>query len=152
MMMESPATDMNRRGFLAGVGSVTVAGCLGASGEQGGEYDIGMSSSRFKPGEFTVAPGTTVVWKNTSSHSHTVTAYDESIPDDAAFFASGGFESTAQAREGWRSGLQGAIESGGTYEHTFSVPGTYNYFCIPHETGGMVGVIEVTADATPTPE
>jgi plastocyanin len=146
---------MDRRAFLATVGTSTVAlaGCLGAGGPtDGDDHDIGMSSSAFKPASFAVAPGTTVVWRNTSSHAHTVTAYESGIPDDADFFASGDFSSSEAAREGWKSGTQGSIHGGETYEHEFTVPGTYNYFCIPHETNGMKGVIEVTQDATRTPE
>ncbi|WP_241997224.1 plastocyanin/azurin family copper-binding protein [Halorubrum sp. SD626R] len=29
------------------------------------------------------------------------------------------------------------------YEHTFEEPGTYEYFCIPHEGSGMVGTVRV---------
>jgi plastocyanin len=28
--------------------------------------------------------------------------------------------------------------------HTFDVPGTYQYFCIPHEMAGMTGTVVVT--------
>jgi len=147
---------MNRRAFLATVGGSTVAlaGCFGAGGSTGGgdDHDIGMSSTAFLPASFAVAPGTTVVWKNTSSHAHTVTAYESGIPDGADFFASGGFSSLEAAREGWRGGTEGSIHSGETYEHEFTIPGTYQYFCIPHETNGMKGVVEVTEDATRTPE
>jgi len=101
-----------------------------------------MSTSAFKPQEFTVSAGETVVWNNTSSHSHTVTAYESAIPDEAAFFASGDFETTKAAREGWLDG-KGAIEPGDTYEHTFEVAGTHNYFCVPHEKSGMIGKVVV---------
>jgi len=145
---------MHRRAFLATVGgsAVALSGCLGSGGETGNDdYDIGMSSSRFLPGKFAVAPGTTVVWRNTSSHAHTVTAYESGIPDDAEFFASGEFDSLTAARDGWTSGTKGSIESNDSFEHEFTVPGEYQYFCIPHEASGMTGVIEVTEDATRTP-
>ncbi|MFB6178323.1 MAG: plastocyanin/azurin family copper-binding protein [Halorientalis sp.] len=145
---------MDRRAFLAAVGGSTVAlaGCFGStSPSSGSDYDIGMSSARFQPGKFAVAPGTTVVWHNTSSHTHTVTAYQSAIPDEAEYFASGGFDSTKAAREGWRSGLKGGINPGDSFEHTFTIPGEYNYFCIPHEPNGMVGSITVSEDATRTP-
>ncbi len=149
---------MRRRAFLASVGgtavTVSVAGCLGSggSGTADDEYDIGMSTSAFRPAEFAVAPGTTVVWKNTSKSTHTVTAYESGIPDEADFFASGGFESTQAARDGWLKNSGGGFSSNETYEHTFTVPGTYEYFCIPHEKTGMVGTIEVTENATRTPK
>jgi plastocyanin len=37
----------------------------------------------------------------------------------------------------------GFIPPGGDYSYTFTVPGTYRYFCLPHEKAGMVGVIIV---------
>lgn len=146
---------MRRRAFLATVGAATVplAGCFGSGSSSGtDDYDIGMSVSRFRPGEFAVTPGTTVVWKNTSKSTHTVTAYQNSIPDDAEFFASGGFDSEKAARKAWRQEGGGGIDQQTTYEHTFEVPGTHNYFCIPHEPNGMIGKIVVTDDATRTPE
>jgi plastocyanin len=157
MTFQPRGLDMRRRAFLASVGgtalTVSVAGCLGSGGAGTvDEYDIGMSTSAFRPAEFAVAPGTTVVWKNTSKSTHTVTAYESSIPDAADFFASGGFESTEAARDGWLKNSSGGFSSNETYEHTFTVPGTYEYFCIPHEKTGMVGTIEVTENATRTPE
>lgn len=144
---------MRRRAFLATVGasSVALAGCLGASGSADAEYDIGMSTSAFRPVEFAVAPGTTVRWYNTSKSSHTITALDGEIPEDADYFASGGHESQDAAVAGWNRGQGGALEPGESYEHTFEVPGTYRYYCIPHEAAGMFGVVEVTEDATRTP-
>lgn len=141
---------MQRRTFIAagvGVGAVALAGCVGSgSGLSEDDYDIGMSSSAFLKPEYEVAVGETVVWGNTSSRAHSVTAYEAEIPDGAAYFASGGFESESDARDAWfeqkgRSG--GKIFTGETYEHTFEVPGRYRYFCIPHEAP-MKGTITVT--------
>jgi hypothetical protein len=47
------------------------------------------------------------------------------------------------------------IEGGtdGTFSFTFEEPGTYDYFCIPHESMGMIGSVTVTggtATASPT--
>ncbi|PSQ19222.1 halocyanin [Halobacteriales archaeon QS_8_69_26] len=59
-------------------------------------------------------------------------------------WASGGFESESAARGAWDD--EGVVAGGETYEHTFEVEGTYEYFCIPHEGAGMVGSIEVAQD------
>lgn len=145
---------MDRRSYLAGVGSlaaVGVAGCIG-SGESSGDYDVGMTTRDFRPEVLEVPPGTTVTWKNTSGTGHTVTAYENGIPDGADYFASGGYEDQQAAEAGWGGGSGGNIYSGETYEHTFEVVGEYNYYCIPHEAAGMKGVIVVTEDATPLPE
>ena len=37
--------------------------------------------------------------------------------------------------------------SGATSSFTFEEPGTYDYYCIPHESQGMVGTVTVTAGA-----
>jgi plastocyanin len=136
---------MQRRRFLAGAGATVAAlsGCAAAGSTAGDDnYDVGMTAVAFRPPELTVTAGETVVWKNTSSRAHSVTAYETGIPEEAEYFASGGYESEEAAREAWTD-LEGAITSGESYEHTFEVPGTYQYFCIPHERGGMVGTVTV---------
>lgn len=135
---------MDRRTYLATLGGATVAGLAGCTvfGEQ--EYDVGMTANAFKPDEYEVFVGETVVWRNTSSRSHTVTAYENAIPEDAEYFASGGYESEQAARDSWESGLGGNIEVQETYSHTFETPGEYHYVCIPHERRNMTGVIVVT--------
>lgn len=137
---------MDRRTFLAAAGtglSVGLAGCVGGSADPAAEFDVGMSARAFDPESITVTTGTTVVWKNTSSIAHTVTARAEGIPEDTAFFASGGYDTQAAAEEAWRGGNGGAIYQGETYERDFPVPGEYVYYCIPHEAAGMAGVVTV---------
>lgn len=133
---------MDRRAFLAtatGAASAALAGCF-ARGNS--EYDIGMTSNAFTPDHHTVSAGATVLWENTSSRAHTVTAYENAIPDETPYFASGGFDSETAARASWTDGRGGKILSDQTYSHTFEMPGTYSYFCIPHEQM-MTGVIVV---------
>lgn len=126
--------------------SGALGGCLGSGGLSEGDYDIGMSSNAFNPPEHTVSVGDTVVWGNSNSRAHSVTAYENAIPAEAEYFASGGFDDEKAARDSWRSErgrAGGKIFTGETYEHSFGVPGEYRYFCIPHEVGGMKGVIYV---------
>ena len=139
-------TPVSRRHALAALGTaaaVGIAGCAGGDASAADDYDVGMTAVAFDPTELTVAVGDTVVWANTSSRGHTVTAYGSGIPDDAEFFASGGYDSTAAARDAFGSELGGLIESGDTWSHTFEVPGEYEYLCIPHEASGMVGTVVV---------
>jgi plastocyanin len=89
---------------------------------------------KFEPAALTVARGATVTWRNTSSVEHTVT--DD--PGMAANKADAGLPPGAQA---WDSGT---IAPGQNFQHTFDTPGTYHYFCIPHETAGMLGTVTVT--------
>jgi plastocyanin len=135
---------MDRRTFLAVAASgagLAVAGCLDSSGAPAGDHDVGMTISSFRPGELTVDAGTTVEFYNTSSHSHTVTAYQGLYPDGAEYWASGGFDSQEAAVDSWQSTAGGKLEPGDSYEHTFELPGTYEYYCIPHEDSNMVGTI-----------
>ncbi len=136
---------MERRRFLGRLGAASVvigtptalAGCLED------DHDIAMTADGFVPEELTVPPGTTVVWENTSSRRHTVTAYEGGIPEDAEYFASGGFEDEATARAAFWDDFGGEIDNGERYEHTFEVPGRYDYVCVPHEDGGMYATVFV---------
>ena len=135
---------MDRRTFLATAGVAVSAGFAGCFGDAAaaGENTVGMSINSFRPEELTVSAGTTVEFVNSSSHGHSVTAYGGGIPEGADYFATGGFESEAAAREGWES-QKGIIYQGDSFEHTFEIPGQYQYFCIPHERDGMIGLITV---------
>lgn len=136
----------SRREFLAAAGTTATAGLAGCLGLfESDAYDIGMTAIAFQPETVTVSVGSTVVWKNTSSRAHTVTAYEGSLPDGAAFFATGGYDSETAAREAWDDDGEGVITTNETFEHTFEVPGDYRYVCLPHETSAMVGTIEVRA-------
>ncbi len=93
---------------------------------QGEEVTVGMDDNGgeenfFDPAEITVEPGTTVTWVQRGENPHTTTSYDGL----------------------WDSGM---IEGGtdGTFSYTFEEPGTYEYFCEPHEELGMVGTVTVT--------
>jgi plastocyanin len=115
--------------------ALLAAGCSG-SGNRVGMVD----GQAFDPESLTVAPGDTVTFVNESEEAHTVTAYEDEIPEGAAYFASGGFDSESAARDGVGDGL---VPSGESYEVTLDEPGTYRYFCIPHEGEPMRGTIVV---------
>lgn len=107
----------------------------------GGDLTVMMASEHeFEPASLTVAAGETVRFINDGGEAHTVTAYEEGIPEDGAYFASGGFDSERDAR---RHVSEGLITTGTVYEVTFDQPGTYEYFCIPHEAHGMKGTVVV---------
>lgn len=79
----------------------------------------------FDPIGLAVEPGTTVEW-TLDSGEHSSTAYEDRIPEEA---------------EAWDSGV--LTEDGATFSHTFDAEGTYDYYCTPHQTQGMVGRIVV---------
>lgn len=162
---------MRRREFLATAGGVTTTAGLAAEGEnaaaatpttaengsptttetangsgsEGSEtHTVDMTDTLvFEPESLTIAPGDTVVWENVGSIGHSVTAYEDNIPENAEYFASGGFDAEQPARDNYPA--QGNILGGETYSHTFETEGTYEYFCIPHEDVGMIGTIEVSS-------
>lgn len=76
----------------------------------------------------------TVRWRNPSEVPHTVTA-------NPAFAQR---PSSVKLPAGAKPFNSGDMKPGATYSHEFTVAGSYTYFCIPHETGGMIGRVIVT--------
>lgn len=95
---------------------------------------------RFVPETLRIAAGVTVTFVNDSREPHSVTAYQSALPLRAPYFSSGGADSEADAREEVAATL---IEPGGEFRLTLARPGTYRYFCIPHEDDGMKAEIVV---------
>ena len=124
---------------LVALTAFALAACGGSSSGSGNTVAMN-SSQRFAPDSLTVKAGDTVTWTNEDSQIHTVTAYDDGVPDGAGYFASGGAPDEEAARGDLQAGL---IPEGDAYEFTFDEPGTYEYFCIPHEQQGMKGEIVV---------
>lgn len=91
------------------------------------------NTMKFTPDTVWIESGETVLWKNTSLLVHSVTGDPSvssiqgtaSLPNDAKAFNSGMMDPKEQFR------------------HTFKVPGTYQYFCIPHEGAKMYGWVIV---------
>jgi plastocyanin len=90
----------------------------------------------FNPVGLRIEPGDTVRWIQVNGY-HSVTAYHP---------ANGDHELRIPERaKPWDSGMLLAEypAKGSTFEHRFTVPGVYDYLCIPHEAAGMVGRIIV---------
>lgn len=87
----------------------------------------------YEPAKITVKVGEPVQWINNGKAVHSVTL----VPDDA--------QNPKDASEpaGAKTFDSGFMPPGGTFSYTFTVPGTYHYFCVPHEKAGMVGVVTV---------
>jgi plastocyanin len=116
----------------------------GSDGEWTETSTVDMTDElTFAPRRIRVSAGTTVTWENVGNIGHTVTAYEDNIPDGATYFASGGFDSQQAAVDGYSNEQAGNVPGGESYEHTFETTGTYEYYCIPHEMNGMVGYVEV---------
>lgn len=95
---------------------------------------VGMTNTlEFTPANVTIQAGETVRWENTSVIVHTVTA----DPEEATL------EGSIQLPKGAEPFDSGNLDAKETFEHTFQTPGTYTYFCIPHEAAKMRGTIVV---------
>ena len=83
----------------------------------------------FEPRAVTIHAGDAVEWRNGSRFNHTVTADPKlgsaTLPAGAPVFASA------------------ELHPGDSFRQVLSVPGTYRYFCTPHEGIGMTGQITV---------
>ncbi|MEA2460423.1 MAG: plastocyanin, partial [Actinomycetota bacterium] len=99
-----------------------------------------VAGHQFSPKTITVTAGEALNFTNASAESHTVTAYEDSLPKGAEYFASGLALSEKEARNTLEGSLIGA---GATFTVTLDKPGTYQYFCVPHESDGMKGTIVV---------
>ncbi|WP_396612942.1 DUF5059 domain-containing protein [Haloferax sp. S1W] len=106
------------------------------------DHVVKMNAVSFDPAELTVSVGDTVAFEHAGGEAHSVTAYGDKIPEGAAYWASGGFESQEAAETGWDEG-KGAVQSGQSYVHTFETAGEHAYYCVPHEAAGMTGKIIV---------
>lgn len=95
---------------------------------------VGMTNTMtYTPDTVRVSVGETVRWKNSADVMHTVTA------DPAEAFK----DESVRLPEGAATFNSGNLSPSDTFEHTFDVPGTYRYFCIPHEAVGMYGTVIV---------
>jgi len=135
--------EMSRRAFLTtAAGTAAAAGAAGtAAAQEGGgggtkTVTVGPGGSLvFEPGTnepLQITPGTTVefVW---DSDNHNIVV--DSQPEGA----------------NWE-GHEPIENTGFTYSHTFETLGTYEYYCVPHESAGMLGTIEVVESiSTPAP-
>lgn len=90
------------------------------------KFVIEASNTKFSPNELTVSVGDTVVWNNIQGY-HNVNATQATYPLNPESFGN-------SPGNGW------------TFQHVFTIEGTYDYQCDPHVGLGMVGKIHVTAN------
>lgn len=127
---------------LVACASLAVAAALGAApGAIAATVEVKLvqtpaGDAYFEPAGVHIAPGDTVRWVQVSGF-HSVTAYHP---------ANGNHElRIPPSAQPWDSGMLLAAypQRGGVFEHVFTVPGVYDYFCQPHEMAGMVGRVVV---------
>jgi plastocyanin len=86
----------------------------------------------FDPDRLRIQPGDTVKWV-LHSMVHTTTAYHPEFFDKPLRIP--------EKAQPWHSGV--LTEIGQSFEQAFDVEGVYNYYCTPHQSLGMVGIIVV---------
>ena len=142
------AFDPRRRLLLsAGGGLLLTAALPPPAAAAGGEVEIAMSGTAngsevwFRPRGLLIQPGQTVRWVNRDAGNvHTATAYH---PDNGKVLR------IPQGAKSWNSDY---LMPGESFTQVFTVPGVYDYFCLPHEHAGMVGrIIVAQADASVRP-
>lgn len=87
----------------------------------------------FDPIGLSIEPGQTVRWTNRDEgNAHTATAYHPDNHDR--------MRRIPKSARSWDSDY---LLPGESFSVTLTVPGIYDYYCIPHEHAGMVGRIVV---------
>jgi plastocyanin len=94
---------------------------------------VQMDGEEYEPSKVTISAGQTVKWKNNTGDPHTVTV----APDKALLPGDVALPKNAQPFD------SGTIPAGDSFAHTFTVRGTYRYYCTLHEGNGMVGEVIV---------
>jgi plastocyanin len=135
-----------RRAFLVGIGLAGATALVACGGGASAPAASGSGASsaaaptiqmtndnKFSPATLTVPKGATVTFQNASTMVHTAT-------DDPAKAVNKSDAVLPEGAQPWDSGL---IQPGQSWTHTFDVVGSYSFFCIPHETLGMLGKITV---------
>lgn len=134
-------------GALSGIllpPSVPAAAELGPSGGApplGVLHMVRMQGNRFMPAHLVIASGDVVEFRNGSGGPHNVAFWADSIPAESA-------ERLRAAMPDTIGPLIGPLVFGGNERYVISFTGApageYRYYCLPHVSGGMVGVIEVS--------
>jgi plastocyanin len=96
----------------------------------------------YQPTIIQITAGQTIKWENDGQVSHSVT-------DDPARANKPG---DALVPAGAKPFNSGNVMPGGTYRHTFTLPGRYRYFCLTHEADKMIGEIMVVPPPPPQQE
>lgn len=87
---------------------------VAAVGGVGGQWQVSIIDFGFEPATLTIKVGDTVTWTNTGQVAHTATSGDGDTETPSGV---------------WNSGL---LDPGESFSFTFTTPGTFDYYCIPH--------------------
>ncbi len=120
---------------LLGVMLLTLLALGISSGGDAPAAVVHMTSlNKFVPASVTIKAGQSVKWVNDDAATHTVTTDPSQVTN----------EDDVQIPSGAKPFNSNSVGKGKSFEHTFDVPGTYQYACAPHEGNKMVGKVVVT--------
>lgn len=88
---------------------------------------------KFLPDTVTIKVGDTVEWVNDAKTLHSVDADPDMVQR----------KQDVVLPKGAKPFDSGFMQPGGTFDYTFTVPGTYKYTCVPHEKDAMNGTVIV---------
>eukprot|EP01025_Chloroclados_australasicus_P008969 TRINITY_DN1336_c0_g1_i1.p1 TRINITY_DN1336_c0_g1~~TRINITY_DN1336_c0_g1_i1.p1 ORF type:complete len:153 (+),score=22.89 TRINITY_DN1336_c0_g1_i1:168-626(+) len=120
--------DSTRLSQVFGVGLTSIAMALSANAAQikmGGDD----GSLVFVPSDLTVSAGEEITWVNNKGFPHNVVFDEDEVPE--------GVDADALSNEDYLNA------PGETVIRKLTVPGTYGYYCEPHQGAGMKGKITV---------
>lgn len=141
LMLNNPnRRDVLQTGGLLLAGLATPAIALGSDATVDIDLrsDVDGAKVWFDPIGLLVQPRTAVRWI-IRENVHTVTAYHPDNDDHSLRIPKGAVA--------WDSGY--LVNPGDTFTVTLTQPGVYDYYCAPHEHGGMVGRIIVAEASGP---
>jgi plastocyanin len=101
--------------FTCARAAIMALALMGATSAKAADMPVKIDNFTFTPDTVEVAVGTTVVWTNGDDIPHTVVDADHKYKSSA-------------------------LDTGDTFSHTYTAPGTYEYFCSlhPHMTGKII--------------
>lgn len=119
--------------IVAGL-AMAVGGCLMMSTSNGGDSGptaanaVAIQNFSYSPRSITIPVGQAVRWTNRDPVAHTVTSGNPGDADAGAIF-------------------NATLAPEATFEHTFSAPGEFVYFCIPHQSlASMRGAVVIVTE------
>lgn len=111
-------TETTPHGYFHGFAAAMLApgGAPVETGEKQAPDEVWVWAREFRPNTLTVPVGTTVTWINREGEDHSVTSSKAGLFD-------------------------GGLAPYGSFSYTFTEPGSFEYYCVPHNQ--MTGVIIV---------
>lgn len=122
-------------GFLA---AIAIAGFPASASDQ--SIAASSATDTWNPNSVTIQVGENVTWSTDRVGFHNVCVLKPGASGDTC----------TAANQEFRNGAVSQSWSGYTNSHTFTAPGTYQFFCEAHKSLGMTGTITVQGDGSGT--